>query len=379
MDADNITATSATSDASNSGQAKSPNHIEAVDALRGLAAVLVVLFHLIFVPVPNLEMSPIVRPMVVAGGSGVVLFFVVSAFTLCLSMASRREKKRPLASFYLRRLFRIVPLYYFLLVFSVLRDRYVFSMHHSRADILLAASFGYNFVPGKNEGIVNASWTLGVEMIFYLLFPLLFRLVNTLEKAVAFYLGALLAATGFQAIITHSSLPPPLQVSFFHLSFARSLPPFAAGIMAYFIFTRWIQHRPSNRNLALWLISVSLIAHVITGYTKWVLLEPDYYWHALIYGGLLTGLLLYPFPLFVNRVTKWYGKISYSLYLNHPICLWLLSSQFPKFYRHLPPTIAFVGCFALTLAVLTPLSYATYKFVEEPGIRWGSRVIRNLK
>jgi peptidoglycan/LPS O-acetylase OafA/YrhL len=53
-----------------------------IDALRGLAALYVLLFHFVMIPQPKLYVPPAIRPLVLNGWSGVTLFFVISAFTL---------------------------------------------------------------------------------------------------------------------------------------------------------------------------------------------------------------------------------------------------------------------------------------------------------
>jgi len=146
------------------------HRLDFVDSIRGLAALYVVTFHLVYIPNPSLRLPFWVRSFITNGDTGVTLFFIVSAFTLAYSMNQRGGEPRSTLRFYVRRFFRIVPLFYFWIFLTSIRDFVSFRVTHSIQDILLSVFFVFNFIPGKSTGIVWASWTLGIEMIFYLLF-----------------------------------------------------------------------------------------------------------------------------------------------------------------------------------------------------------------
>jgi len=74
----------------------SASKLHAIDTLRGLAAVQVIAFHLATMPNTRLATDPWSRPFIEHGNSGVTLFFLISAFTLALSMKTRTGEKRPL-------------------------------------------------------------------------------------------------------------------------------------------------------------------------------------------------------------------------------------------------------------------------------------------
>ncbi len=359
--------------------APSQDRFDYVDALRGLAALYVVLYHLALIPQPNLAVPGWASPFILTGGSGVTLFFIVSAFTLSLSMRRRGQEQHPTLNFYLRRLFRIVPLYYTWLALSLLRDALGFGVTYSWKTILLDAFFGFNFIPGKEAGIVWASWTLGVEMIFYLLFPLIFRYVNDLWKAMCFFFLTLLVAGFYANLLTYLPLTTSERESFYFFSFFHQLPVFALGILAFYIFERSIQNRTRPRNLALALAAIAAYgwSALLTGRLQF--LFDSFYWEAILYSVLLLGLAVYPLRILVNRVTRFYGRISYSVYLNHPTLIYALIPTYRVIYTlPMPVTLQYGTALLLTLVPLTSLSYVTYRFIEQPGILLGSRLIKKL-
>jgi len=156
--------------------------LEFIDSLRGLAALSVVFCHVAFIPIPTLHLPHWLRATVPFGATGVTLFFVVSAFSLFLTMPRHTESGRPWTSYAVSRLFRIAPLFYFMLVFSCLRDFFLFKTAHAPLEVLASALFVFNFVPGCQLGIVWASWTVGVECAFYALFPLIYLTCGTLRR-----------------------------------------------------------------------------------------------------------------------------------------------------------------------------------------------------
>src|SRR5437867_4319957 len=99
------------------------NRLDFVEALRGLAALYVVIFHLTQIPTPHLETPFWLTKIIGFGGSGVSLFFVVSAFTLTLSMRLHEQEAYATRRFYVRRVFRIVPLFYVWSILAWIRDK----------------------------------------------------------------------------------------------------------------------------------------------------------------------------------------------------------------------------------------------------------------
>ena len=82
-------------------------------------------------------------------------------------------------------------MFYLWIVITALRDIVVFDATHTWVEYFLSTLFLLNFVPGKEEGFVWAGWTLGVEMIFYLIFPVLIRLADNFANSLICLLLAL--------------------------------------------------------------------------------------------------------------------------------------------------------------------------------------------
>ncbi|MDB6021929.1 MAG: acyltransferase [Pedosphaera sp.] len=349
-----------------------PAYLPAIGALRGVAALYVVMFHVTLIPFPILPMGRWLNTLVMSGGTGVPLFFIISAFTLCHTYQGRNES-RPTLRFYARRVFRIVPLFYFLLVVTLLRDKLVFDQHHSVKQIMLSVVMLFNLFPGQQEGIVWASWSIGVEMLFYAMFPLLFHYVNTVAKAVLLLLASLIAAFIFMVFVQHIGLSIEARDSFFRSSLLNSMPFFAIGMIVYlFCLSRPIW----SPNYGLALIVAAISAHIILACVRAYASSWAIKFYGISYAMLVAGMLMANPRFLAHGIAQFYGNISYSIYLLHPLVIMAMKSQYQHFYKRLPESIAWIGCFVLTLGILTPLAFLTFKCVEEPARRWGSRIIK---
>lgn len=350
--------------------------LEFLDALRGIAALWVVLFHMIYIPVPNLAAPRWAAPWVTVGGMGVTLFFVVSAFSLCYTMPYHHRERRPLLSFYVRRFFRIAPLFYFILAASIVYGAHHFAFIPDLGAILASILFVFNFIPDMQVGIVWASWTIGVEMPFYLLFPLFYRWFDNAWKAGAFLAFTILCAGLAKFLV---GLAAPGSDEFMKWSIARHLPVFACGMLSFHICTIILRNGSPGRERGIFIVGLALLLFtaLLQGSTPGLL--DSYYWQAIMFSALLVGLAIHPTAVLVNRLTAFLGKLSYSLYLIHPILIHSLSPVYHKIYAwQAPLTVRWGASVALTLALLVLLAYLTYRLVEKPGMRLGAKAVARI-
>ncbi|KQQ84907.1 hypothetical protein ASF73_00850 [Xanthomonas sp. Leaf131] len=351
------------------------NRLVFLDALRGLAALYVVLFHVMAMPTPAISPGSLLTPVVSAGGSGVALFFVISAFSLCYTMPRHAATGRPLLSFYLHRFFRIAPLFYCWLAFSLYRDGRGAHAGHPWTEIAANLSFSFNLVRGWEAGIVWASWAIGVEMLFYAVFPLLLVVVKSLSGALILALSTVVAA-GLAASGLLGNIGTALIGDY---GLLRHLPVFAIGLCTFFAYEKFSATHPSKaQQWGSLLIVASLLGLAgATALLTMAVIGPAACWIAsgLMYALLLVGMSQSPPRLVVNTVTALIGKISYSIYLGHPVVIAILIPVFRHIQNAIPnPALAYVACAAVTLMVTLPMASLTYRFIEAPAISLGKRL-----
>ncbi len=162
---------------------RSASRIPALDGLRGTAILLVLLWHGLFSF--NLRSEQLQRALSRIGGlswSGVDLFFVLSGFLIGGILLDARSSPRYFQTFYIRRAFRILPVYFALLIaYSVWHVAHRSAGEVSPFEIPLAAYFSFlqncwmAYLGRFGTVMLMVTWSLAIEEQFYLTIPLLIR------------------------------------------------------------------------------------------------------------------------------------------------------------------------------------------------------------
>src|ERR1043165_1258688 len=137
------------------------NRLDGIEALRGFAALSIILFHVVWI-------APVSLPKTIAVlkyflGMGVPLFFVISAFSLAYGYLGRLDRGEGLVAFYVRRIARIAPLFYFMLAVHLVLAWFLYAQSYSLWDIVLNITFLFDLSPRLVDGIVPASWSIGID------------------------------------------------------------------------------------------------------------------------------------------------------------------------------------------------------------------------
>jgi peptidoglycan/LPS O-acetylase OafA/YrhL len=347
-----------------------------LDALRGLAAAITVFYHLAFVG--GVHVPAWLIGFVKFGGSGVMLFFVVSCFSLFYTMPGRLRQARPIFSFYTHRFFRIAPLFYVWIIIQCVLERELYGVQGWPSGLLENFFFVFNLVPGRQTGIVMASWTIGVEMLFYVLFPLIYFKTKSLIHAMALTVGTMLIYLAFVFFLPHLRIGGAGAVATYaDWIFLKDLPIFAFGAVCFFIVRDRLLAHGEDRDRAMGLLLILLGVYVTVAFSaKWISTGifggQRYVWPAIYFSLLLVGLSLNPLKLLVNRFTRFLGAISYSLYLAHAPIILILRPVYARITDAVTSVpLAYVACAVVTFAAVLPVAYLTYRFIELPGIKLG--------
>ncbi|URQ76160.1 MAG: acyltransferase [Candidatus Ochrobactrum gambitense] len=350
--------------------------LDFLDAARGLAVIYVVIFHAIFVPYPNLAYPAWMDSFIRFGGSGVLLFFVISGFSLCLTMPKHLNSTAPMLSYAVARLFRIAPLFYVLLVLTLFRDYYFRGIDRSLSEVIASIFFVFNFNPEWSKGIVWASWTIGVEMPFYALFPVLYFWANSTTKKIVLAL-AFAIATYFFKINVVNSLPQELQGNYSSMNFIKNMPVFIIGMIAFDYFQKSHSENKQTGYIII-VLSLLLLALLATNPAFGYPYVDGKQLQGVAYASLLIGMSISPVKLLVNRVTTYYSKICYSAYLWHPFLIFMLTPVYKLVVASMGQNLALVTNVAITLAVVTVVSQLSFKYIEIPGQKIGKRFLPRM-
>lgn len=300
---------------------------------------------------------------------GVHLFFVLSAFSL---YHSSRYAPASYVAYLVKRFFRIAPLFYVMIAFVVWRKGFP-----DRLELVSNLTFTFNLIPGYEQSMVMAGWSVGVEMLFYLLLPgVLFLIRGWVAFSVLFLVTATLSA-----IVWHVTTGAPgLRQYFAYFSFAGSMPAFSAGLLAYSLFiSADLRDRSAGGNVtfALTFGVLLLIAFLDPLHLRWQAPGLYFAFWSLPFGLLCLWQALYPSKLMRTRAMQWLADRSFSIYLLHPVVIGFLGSAYDYYLRSrgIPDGgWLYMACLAITLPVLLGAAQITYRFVELPGIAAGRRI-----
>lgn len=346
--------------------------LDYLDALRGLAAVLVASAHLsadLWLRAPqafgafSAAVHHLALDVVDVGKVGVVLFFAVSGFIIPHSLIGRRSGLPLPLRFGISRFFRLFPLYWLSIPLGLLLPWPTPGRTFDAATVAANFTMVQGFLGFEN--VIGAYWTLQIEMVFYAC-CLLMALAGLLSRSSA-QLGMLLG-----------SLFLALCVAAMRHLLDRKLPvalPLALSVMFFGCLWRsWLLGGTSverRRALcALAAVTTALLPICVLAYSK----DRGYgeTWDRYVLSYLLAiGLFVLGTTRFRVRAALLVrlGVISYSVYLLHPIVFAAVERS--GLHPLAQPAVG-AAAYVFGTVVLTVLaSEATYRLVEAPFVRFG--------
>ena len=363
-------------------------HLGFIDALRGYAILAVMAVH---ASQAAPALSGVGRLLVDQCAKGVQLFFVASALTLAMSWHARNDGVIP---FYIRRVFRIAPMFWLGIVFFVWLDglgpRYFAPDGIGAMDIALTAAFMHGWHPETLTSVVPGGWSIAVEMTFYLFFPALILHIRGWRSAAAGFLLSVVLATAVLAFcwtrraLLWPGLSDDLVSAFLSLWFPNQMPVFMIGYLVYFAF------RDGHGRLPSWLMRTALYGAIAAMAALAILLKTvNVMGHGLgVFGYTLYGICFGVFSFclgegagrwLVNGPVRFLGKVSFSAYLMHfAIIHSRLDVPFVRSFFSEDDAnggMFFLAYFPFLVVVTGLLSYVTYRFVERPMIALGNRMV----
>ncbi len=364
-----------------------------IDALRGLAVLGVLMVHSAQAVAP---VHDVLNQFMFSGARGVQLFYIASALTLCMSWRHRSTlESAPLRNFFLRRFFRIAPMFYLAIVFYAclygLEPRYFAPSGVAWWYLPLTGAFLNGFHPETITSVVPGGWSIAVEMNFYLLLPFVLRRVAGVRSSAAFLaltVAAYVATKAAFAWMLDGAYPEEhlyLVSNFLFLNIFAQLPVFALGISAWFVLsgagahaggqTRALKRAVVAGNL---LLAGWLLLSQIAGLPSLDRASGHFFAISAGFAVFTATLAAYPVKLLVNQVTRYLGRISFSMYLSHFAVIELFEEAgFTALFRQgdTHSILHWLCVVAATALVSQPL----YALVERRGVRAGQRLIDRLE
>ncbi len=317
------------------------------------------------------------------GPRGVQLFYIASAFTLFYSFDFRKEnEKRPNRNFFIRRFFRIAPLFYLSIFYYLFQNgfgpRYWLGDANevTGANIISNLFFINGFNPYWINSIVPGGWSIAVEMSFYACIPFLFSKIKHLNHAFLFFVFTLILSSFSNWYLESHVLisDKRLWIDYLYFYFPSQLPVFALGIMLYFLIIKKEQLWQIN----IWYVLLFAATIAVHYFNVEITIMPSHILYSI--GFMFIALLMgkYHIKILVNRLTVFIGSISFGLYLVHFAALNLLE-KFNLLNLLGTGTSNYLFRYLSVLAISIAMASFLYKYIEQPMQKFGKKWIQKLE
>jgi len=367
-----------------------PTRFTKLDGLRGLLALIVCLNHsYMVVTIPAFasvwQQNPLVFHNLQAklqqllmlignGGVAVTLFFLLSGLVLGPSLAKIKMNVRGILSFYVKRIIRLYPVYVLILILTALYMKYGYS-YQTFPFSSSWYNWWMNFQMTFKEFILNfffihayvggVTWTLRVILVTSFIFPVFYLLnkkttwwMDVLASVGLIYLSfTLLNIEGFRDLRYLYMFYLGLMIPKFK-NFFSSIPNWTATLILPFavilmLFIRYLTNEYQGG------LVEAIISFFIIGMAA--------------YGDKVKVL-----NFLDSKVMKFFGKISYSLYLIHFSVLYVISRFMFQNLPNLPFQehyfLIHTALFTLSTIIATGVSLLVFKFIELPSKTLSSKV-----
>ena len=352
-----------------------------LDAIRGIAVLGVLFLHAFWWQAAGLHFGPLARTFLSAtqpGWLGVNLFFVLSGFLITGILLDSKENPSFYRRFYTRRALRILPPYYLLLILLLVL--------HSSSLSFVGLSFVYLANLTTLFGVAcsyGPLWSLAVEEHFYIVWPAVVRKLTFAQLA---------AVSGGIVLFV-----PMLRALCFHLDWGKDglawYTWFVADGLAAGSLLAIILRTAITRKQASWLCASLLSCAILLGIlgrpfgitTRERLLGAALQ-HTMInilFAGVVLLFLLFGTGLnkrYVNNpVLRFFGYISYGLYLDHILAFRMYDRICSRYWPGLIPSDQHFTLVLLKAAVAgggaIGAAYLSRKYFEERFLRLKDRLV----
>ena len=352
-----------------------------LQVLRGIAALIVLLFHYrLYLRANDASGSPVWDALFGWGIIGVDIFFVISGFIMVYTTHYYRSGLDSSKRFLINRAVRILPLYYFGLLIAFILGGAMNTFHdpgkiQNLISALTFTVYKTDITPHyiDDGGMYNIRWTLNYEIYFYLVFALCLLIKHRLITLASW--GALAtciipAVAGFQ---------PTLSVQGYHLVsplYGLLSNPlileFLIGAVSAYLYL-WIRQNITSTHLPLFsaLLSLALLLYFVSGIYTNSIRPLDINSAMLIGAFVLTLTLADPIVSKISPAIGIYlGNISFSLYLLHNPIGW---ASWAVLKRLGPTEVPFVSAvLAIILAAIASIivAHLTHRYIELRLTQW---------
>jgi len=336
-------------------------------------------------------------PVLDSPAKAVDIFMVVSGFLMMFHYRLRAgrdpwDSPATWRKFWVRRLLRIAPLYYILLVISILGYGYfrdeqatftggMASMHpaaRALEDDVLHFTFLFGLFPNHCATMPIPDWSISLEMQFYAIFPFLALATKRIGLISSGAIAGLVTVVSVNLLWEVYGLGPPKLLGSFPQPSLILLKAgfFLCGMMAAeaMELKRTNTGNAARVALASFLLAAVLSGKLVTAIVGLIVLLS--FSQSGFASPRLDRTLRVVRGFLCSKASRFLASRSYSVYLAHTLVLFSTGMQLNRlrWFEQAPPILRFAALSAACAAVLAPITWVLHHAVESPGIALGKRL-----
>lgn len=343
------------------------SYLPSLNGFRAISILLVLVDHFTFNYANKFDYK-----ILLIGNLGVNIFFVISGFLITTLLLKEKVKTGniSLKKFYIRRIFRIIPVSYLYIIVLIILN-YFFNLNISLLGFIGAFLFLGNIGLFHNNWYTSHYWSLAFEEQFYLVFPII------LKKNIKYYvwflwvmlLGILLLRQ-FEFVDFKYSHP-----FFYRFQYIKEVTFYLDGIIIGSLFSVLSMKNmlPINRfnknKIIIHVVLVPLIILIHCGYLSVLNNTANSYVSAIMIGVLiLSNIQPSADPIFNflnNKLINYIGILSYSIYIWQQ--LFVYDQPWKK---QIPGSDAIW----VNVLLLMLVAYISYNFYEKPFLKLKEKI-----
>jgi exopolysaccharide production protein ExoZ len=342
--------------------AKEKLRVDSLDWLRGLMALSIMLYHLTYFVLFPIESSHLLGRL---GIYAVSIFFILSGLSMAIVYNSYFKSFVAVSKFYIRRVFRIWPLFLaacvLILILIFIKTRTVeWGQFFLNIKTLLGFTYNSKYSP-------TGAWSIGNEMSYYFMTPLVFAVYNYRKWAGnTFFVLCLIVGLVFSIQLLENQYPLSEQWDIY-INPLNNLFLYVMGVGIYYNFkdTKVDQ----GINAIMLLIAIGLFCFLpfdgdqvvlVTGIGRFVFV-------------ILSFVIVFCFyklniqiNFFARKILEKFGLATYGVYLFHPIVL-----MYSKFLARKVGFNHATGLFVAVSIITIVVSVMSYEWFESKFIKLG--------
>jgi peptidoglycan/LPS O-acetylase OafA/YrhL len=344
-------------------------YFKGLNGIRAIAALIVITFHTDqFTYLFGIE--PLGYHKTMMAGFGVTLFFVLSGYLITYLLVTEKSKfgRVDLQKFYIRRILRIWPIYYLIILLAVLwivSGMLVVPAGAFTRDLPLYLFLLPNVEIIFRTGILMLVplWSVGVEEQFYAFWPLLVNKATNIFSYLIWVVVIYLVIKICLRVFENGNLYSLASITTFDsMAFG--------GIMANFYFQKnkilFFFYNPAVQAIAWLFLGISVFykpVHIFSLFDTEI--------HSIVYAVIIVNVSTNPRTLISleNPVMNFLGRISYGLYIFHMTVIWALSLLLKNTIRSFPGGLRYVLVYIFVYGTTMLIAHLSYNYFESYFLR----------